>query len=76
MKITVEGVGDVILSSDNGYEKWLKKKGIQCLLFEGAEVPAFEDLDGGGRYTLGPPMQQQQQPNGKLRCCFCILVLK
>ena len=61
MKITVKGVGDVILSSDNGYEKWLKKKGIECLLFEGAEVPVFESIVDGGTYTLGPAVQQQQQ---------------
>ena len=63
MKITVKNIGDVILSSDTGYEKWLKKKGIQCLLFKGAEVASFEDLLDGGAYTLGPPQQQEQTAN-------------
>ena len=34
---------------------------------------------GGGVLTIGETpyrVQKQQQPNGKLRCCFCILVLK
>ena len=53
----------------------LKNHAVVALLDnESVEINHFESLVDGGTYTLGPPIQQQ--PNGKLRCCFCILVLK
>ena len=68
-KITVEGVGGVKLSTDAGLVRWLSRKGVDCLRdSDGDEVVDFESLEDGGRYTLGPPKQQQQQ-DGKLRCC-------
>jgi hypothetical protein len=73
-KITVDGVGGVKLSNDSELDKWLNKKEVECLVdSKGDEVGGFDTLVNGGKYTLGPP---QQQPNGKLRCCFCILVFK
>lgn len=64
----MEGVGDVILNSENGYDKFLKNKGRQCLLFNGAEVLTFEDIRGcgtAGTYTLGPAIQQQAPPSSQ-----------
>ena len=54
-KITVHGVGGVKLSSDAEFDKWLSKKGVECLLdHDGDEVVGFASLVDGGTYTLGP----------------------
>jgi hypothetical protein len=72
-KIKVDGVGGVKLSNDYELNNWLiRKKGNFLVDSEGDEIGDFESLDDDGKYTL----QLQQQPNGKLRCCFCILVFK
>ena len=63
IRITVEGVGGVRLSNDAELERWLGKKGVECLINEeGDEVVGFASLAAGGKYTLGPPQQPRQPP--------------
>ena len=64
------------ISSHDEFKSLLIAMEAKWICRDGKNIIGFESLVDGGRYTLGPPMQQQQQPNGKLRCCFCILVLK
>lgn len=52
------------LSSNGDLDRWLGKKGVECLRnADGDEVGGFDTLVHGGRYTLGPnvPLPQQQQ---------------
>jgi hypothetical protein len=79
IRITVEGVGGVKLSSNDELGRFLEKKKVQCLIdSDGDQVYGFDSLVDGGTYTLGPPQrqqqQQQQQQNGKLLCCSRIFV--
>ena len=59
MRIIVEGVGGVKISSEERYEKWLARNGRQCLLDSDGDQIDFGFLVEGGSYTLGPPIQQQ-----------------
>ena len=68
-KITVDGVGGVKLSSENGYNSWLQRQGVVALIDADNCQTDFKSLDDGGTYTLGPPIQQQQA-NGKK--CFIL----
>ena len=61
IKITVEGIGGVKLSSENGYNNWLQRHGVVSLIDADNYQADFESLVDGGTYTLGPPLQQQQQ---------------
>jgi hypothetical protein len=75
IRITVEGVGGVKLSSNDELGRFLENKKVQCLIdSDGDQVYGFDSLVDGGTYTLGPPQQQQQQQNGKLLCCSRIFV--
>ena len=57
-RIIVEGGGGVKLSNDSGLVKFLKAKGVECLVNDGnAEVYEFESLVDNGTYTLGPKTQ-------------------
>ena len=55
MKIEIEGVGGVKLFSEDGYEKWLRKKNVGYLLDSEGDQVDFEGLAEGGTYTLPPP---------------------
>ena len=58
---------------DNWLEKKLKRQSI--IDENGVERDRFSRLVNGGTYTLGPPIQQQQQQkDGKLSCFSRILV--
>ena len=73
IKINVESIGAVEICDREDYSELLKNEGVKGLMKDGVRK-SYGGLVDGGTYTLGPPIQQQ--PNGKLRCCFCILVLK
>ena len=68
IRINVEGVGGVKLTTDAELDKWLTNQGVDALLdSDGDQVVGFATLVDGSRYTLGPPrilqqQQQQQQP--------------
>ena len=63
IKITVEGVGGVKLSTDAELDKWLAMKQAQCLIgSDGYQVIGFASLEDGGTYTLGPQQQHQAAP--------------
>ena len=48
IKITVEGVGGVKLSTDAALDKWLENKKVQCLIdSDGDEVVDFGTLNDG-----------------------------
>lgn len=58
MRIIVEGVGKKI-SFEERYDKWLRSKGVTCLIdSEGDEID-FGLLVEGGTYTLGSPIQHR-----------------
>ena len=62
------------LSNEDGYRNLLSEFRVTCLKEgDGVEIEDFESLVNGGTYTLGP---QQKEQNGRLRCCFCILVFE
>lgn len=62
IRITVEGVGGVKLSTNAGLDKLLKNKNVQSLIdSNGDEVVDFDSLVERVTYTLGPPRQQHQQ---------------
>ena len=72
-RIIVDG-GGVKLRSNDDLRLWLERQGVRSLVDnEGDEVGGFDTLQPGGEYKLGPSQQQQQQ-DGKLRCCFRIVV--
>jgi hypothetical protein len=55
---------------DEAFRTWIESTGSTA-----EEYNATSIVDRGTlRTQFG--QQQQQQPNGKLRCCFCILVFK
>ena len=62
-KIIVDGVGGVKLSSDAALDKWLEKKGVDCVFDaeDGYQVVDFESLVDGGKYTVTPPRQQEHE---------------
>lgn len=63
IRITVEGVGGVKLSTEKEFDKWLKSEGVKCLLDDDNDkIIGFESLVDGGRYTLGPQQKQQDPP--------------
>ena len=66
IRINVEGVGGVKLTTDAELDKWLSKQGVDALLdSDGDQVVGLATLVDGSRYTLGPLIlqeQQQQQP--------------
>ena len=64
IKINVEGVGGVKLTTDAELDKLLTNQGVDALLdSDGDQVVGFATLVNGSRYTLGPRiLQQQQQP--------------
>ncbi|KAG7338768.1 serine/threonine protein kinase-like protein [Nitzschia inconspicua] len=63
IRIDVEGVGGVKLTTDAELDKWLTKMGVDALLdSDGDQVVGFATLVDGSRYTLGPLILQQQQP--------------
>ena len=79
IRITVEGVGGVKLSTDAALDKWLGKKKVKCLIdSDGDEVVDFDSLVDGGEYTLGESdvneqgILWQQQANGMecFQICF------
>ena len=58
IRITVEGVGGVKLSTDAALDKWLGIMKVQCLVdSDGDKVVDFDSLVDGGTYTWGPPQQ-------------------
>lgn len=60
IRIIVESVGGVKLSTDAALDKWLENKKVQCLIdSDGDEVVDFDSLVDGGTYTLGPPQHKQ-----------------
>ena len=51
------------LSSNDDLRLWLERRGVLNLLDnDGDEVGGFDTLEPGGEYTLGPPQQQERQP--------------
>ena len=63
------------LEDQTDVNDWLDTLKVQSFVDQdGVERRRFSRLVDGRTYTLGATIQQQ--PNGKLRCCFCILVLK
>eukprot|EP00339_Tiarina_fusa_P003020 CAMPEP_0117010082 /NCGR_PEP_ID=MMETSP0472-20121206/8983_1 /TAXON_ID=693140 ORGANISM="Tiarina fusus, Strain LIS" /NCGR_SAMPLE_ID=MMETSP0472 /ASSEMBLY_ACC=CAM_ASM_000603 /LENGTH=304 /DNA_ID=CAMNT_0004712537 /DNA_START=75 /DNA_END=989 /DNA_ORIENTATION=+ len=74
IRITVEGVGGVKLSTDAALDKWLENKKVQCLIdSDGDEVVDFDSVVDGGTYTLGPPQQQRDHLSDKLTPLFNVL---
>ena len=62
IRINVEGVGGVKLTTDAELDKWLTNQGVDALLdSDGDQVVGFATLVDGSRYTLGPLIRQQQQ---------------
>ena len=63
IRINVEGVGGVKLTTDAELDKWLTNQGVDALLdSDGDQVVGFATLVDGSRYTLGPLILQQRQP--------------
>jgi hypothetical protein len=60
---TTCGESKEMLGSQNGYTMLLSRLGVAFVVnSEGVRVNDFESLVDGGKYTLGPPLQQQQVP--------------
>ena len=77
--ITIEGLGALNLSSREDYQDFLKSEGIKCVMLHGVRQ-SYGSLVDGGTYKLGPPIQQQQQRDGKfaldLVCVFIVDIFK
>ena len=70
-----------MLSSDHGYARLLAEFQVSCLEdASGVEIQDFESLVNGCKYTLGPPLQEQQwqdqERNRKLDVVYEYVMLK
>ena len=67
------------VANDSEFEALIRDYDVRCLVTNDSDrkkIRGVASLEDGGTYKLGPLRQHQAAPeqNGKLCCCFCILV--